>query len=312
MTEQRSIKELVARLQIVLAEIEWPDRPFPPELRPPAPEAEIAALEEAWGRELPPSYKEFLEVANGMHGLEQFDWGIAGASPPDQFQTFDDVREGMRYAYEQRDPEHPALDEIREVALAGTDFDRQIVYFVPGTLDREEPPLRRLDFDEGFETHPLFPDFRAFVAFVVQAYEQQLEMQQAAPDQGGEELSDEDRQLLETISSMLAPEPEPEPEPEPTRLSPEVQLAAKLCQVTLQKLMDAELIELNVGPSVREDLEGYMLKKLMRSNSPEDTMDAWIYALSKAREVHELWGTDEELKALMAEAFEEIYAQKQS
>jgi len=49
-----------------------------------------------------------------------------------------------------------------------------------------------------------------------------------------------------------------------------------------------------------------MLRKLLRSKSPEETMEAWIGALSKAREVEELYGTDEELKAAMTEAFVEI------
>jgi hypothetical protein len=105
------------------------------------------------------------------------------------------------------------------------------------------------------------------------------------------------------LGAMFAPEPEPEPEPE---LSPEMQRAANLCHLVVQKLLDAELLELIMAPSMRENLEDYMLRKLMRSKGPRDAMESWIYALGKAREVEELYGTDDELMALMSEAFEEI------
>ena len=41
-------------------------RPHP---RPPASSAQIAALEKAWGRTLPPSYRAFVEVANGIENF---------------------------------------------------------------------------------------------------------------------------------------------------------------------------------------------------------------------------------------------------
>jgi hypothetical protein len=117
---------------------------------------------------------------------------------------------------------------------------------------------------------------------------------------GGDDLGGGMEALL---GAMFQPEPEPEPEPE---LSPEMQRAARLCQLVVQKLLDAELLEIIEAPSMRENLEDYLLRKLMRSKSPKDAMESWIYALGKAREVEELYGTDDELMSLMSEAFEEI------
>lgn len=300
-----TMQELVARLHVVLDEIDWLGRKPRPSLRGPATDDEIAALEKKWGRKLPPTYEDFLRLANGMVGAEQYDWSIAGATPPSVGDSFSDVKSGHVFAFKQKDENHPVVTDLEQSYVAGADFDYQVVYFDPETMEKEEPRLRRVGLDVPYEEYPFFEDFAAFVAFVLSIYEDLLEFQtQPAPGGGGDGFSQEDEKLLMELASLLEPqEPEPEPEPE---LSPEMKKAARLCSVALQKLLDAELVELVQAPSMREGLEDYMLRKLLRATSPDDTMDAWIYALSKAREVEELWGTDEELKAEMIKAFEQI------
>lgn len=329
-----SIDKLMVRLEAVLEAIDWQKRDQPIVLKKPADEAAIAALEEEWGRELPPSYAAFLRRSAGFKGLEQFDWGIAGTDDAAMLVDFQEVAQGFMKALAGQDASHPALDALEEMPTLGADFDRQIVYVDQNTWENEEPRLRLVEFGAPYEERPHFQGFEAFLAFVVSEYEKMLELQREAKEDV--ELSKEDEQLLNKLSAMLgsqaesasdeaaerspvvspkseseSPDPEIEPEPEPEKLSPEVREAAKLCHETLQKLLDADLIELVVGAGIRDELENYMLKKLMRSNSPEDTMDSWIYALSKAREVEELYGTDEQLKSHMRAAFEEAYARKQ-
>ena len=310
---QTLIPELVARLHAALAVIDFSDRDAPLTLRAPATDEQIAALAKSWGRALPASLVEFLQLANGMEGAEPGDWSIAGATPPRQFDSFDDVRDGVAYALRQKDPKHPMIKPLEGATVAGADFDRAVVFYEPARLDMPEPPLLHVSYgDEGDVADP-FADFTAFLGFIVKEYE---EMAEAFEDEVGGmddgDLSDEDEALLRTIASMLggrAPEPEPEPEPK-ERLSPEMQMAANLCSLVIQKLLDDELIELLEGPIIRQEIENYLLNKLIRSTSPEAAMDSWIHALSKAREVEELYGTDDELKEKMTEAFEEIYAQK--
>jgi hypothetical protein len=302
------MEELVARLHVVLGEIDWLGRKPRPSLREPATDEEIAALEKKWGRPLPPTYENFLRLANGMEGAEQYDWAIAGATPPSSGDSFEDVKSGHVFAFKQKDPNHPVVQDLKQSYVAGADFDYQVVYFDPGTINKEEPHLRRVGLDVPYEQYPLFEDFAAFVAFVLSIYEDLLEFQNepmgGGGAGGGDGFTQEDEKLLMELASLLEPkEPEPEPEPE---LSPEMQKAARLCHIALQKLLDADLVELVDAPKIRENLEDYMLRKLMRSKSPDETMDAWIYALSKAREVEELWGTDDELKTQMTKAFEQI------
>jgi hypothetical protein len=310
------IPELVARLHASLAVIDFEDRPAPLELRSPATREELDALAKEWGRALPPSLEAFLELANGMEHAEPGDWSIAGATPPKQLDSFEDVRDGVAFALKQKDPKHPMAKLLTGARVAGADFDREVVFFEASRMDMTEPPLRRASYgEEGDEGEP-FADFTAFLTYIVEQYE---EMAEAFEDEGlllggGAEgdLSAQDEELLRTIASMLGERAAPEPEPEPEeRISPEMQRAADLCARALQKLLDDELIELVEGPVIRQELESYMLSKLIRSNSPDSAMDAWIRALSKAREVEELYGTDDELKAKMAEAFEEIYAEAQ-
>ncbi len=309
------IPELVARLHASLAVIDFEDRPVPLELRSPATPEQIDALAKDWGRELPPSLKAFLELANGMQHAEPGDWAIAGATPPTQLDSFEDVRDGVAFALKQKDAKHPMAKLLTGARVAGADFDREVVFFEAERMKMPEPPLRRASYgDEGDEGEP-FADFTAFLTYIVEQYE---EMAEAFEDEslllggGDDDLSAQDEELLRTIASLLGERAAPEPEPEPEeRISPEMQRAANLCTRALQKLLDDELIELIDGPVIRQELESYMLSKLIRSTSPESAMEAWIHALSKAREVEELYGTDDELKAKMAEAFEEIYAEAQ-
>ncbi len=311
MTEAR-IKELVDELRSILSEVDWLGRDQEPRLRDPATDEEIAALEKEWGRKLPPSYESFLRIANGLEGLDQYDWGLAGATPPSSGETFDDVKAGHIYAFKQKKSDHPVVTDLEQSHVAGSNFDYEVVYFDPATLDREEPMLRRIGLDVSYEHYPVFENFTAFLEFVVEVYNEVLEFQNEPFDDGAEDLgpiSKSDEAFLMELASLLdGKSAAPEPEPEPV-ISPEMQLASRLCSLALQKLIDRELVELVDAPSIRENLEDYMLRKLLRSKSPAETTEAWINALSKAREVEELYGTDAELETAMLEAFEEIAAE---
>lgn len=305
MTQSR-IEELVSRLQAILSEIDWLGRKPHPKLREPASDADIAALEKQWGRKLPPSYEAFLRIANGMEGADQYDWALAGTSEPTKGESFEDVKAGHIYAFKQKSSKHPVVLDLQSSFVAGSNFDYEVVYFDPETADQDEPKLRRIGLDVSYEHYPLFDDFGEFLEFVCQVYEEMLEFQnEPLDDDGGSAFSKDDEKFLMELASLLDRRA-PEPEPEPVKLSPEMELASRLCSIALQKLIDRELIELVDAPQIRENLEDYMLRKLLRSKSPEETMEAWIGALSKAREVEELYGTDDELKAAMTEAFEEI------
>lgn len=305
------IEELVSQLRAILDEIDWLGRKPRPRLRDPASDEEISALEKQWGGPLPPSYEAFLRLANGMEGADQYDWAVAGASEPRSGESFEDVKAGHEYAFKQKDPKHPVVMDLRQTHVVGSDFDYQVVYFDPGTMNEEEPLLRRVSLEVPYDHYPLFESFEVFLTFIVSGYQDLLSFQNEPMDEGAAGFSKDDEKLLMELAALLDTG-EPEPEPEPVKLSPEMQLAADLCSRALQKLLDRDLVELIEAPSIRENLEDYMLRKLLRSTSPEATMEAWIHALSKAREVEELWGTDEELKAAMAEAFEEISEQQQS
>lgn len=311
MTNAR-IEELVTRLRGALEEIDWLGRKIFPRLRAPATDDEIAAAAKHWDRDLPPSYEAFLRLTNGIEGADQYDWAIAGTSEPTRGESFEDVKAGHIYAFGQKQKDHPVVKDLESSAVAGSDFDYQVVYFEPSTLGDEEPKLRRVGLDTGYDGYPLFADFAEFLEFVVEIYEDLVSFQnQPLDDPGGGGSADE--QLIRELAALLgdARSSEPEPPP-PPKLSPEMELASKLCNLTLTKLIDRELVELVDAPGCRENLEDYMLRKLLRSKSPKETIDAWITALDKAREVEELFGTDDELAAAMMEAFEEISEQAPS
>ena len=313
-----------------------------PKLRKPASAEEIATFEAKTGHELPLSYKEFLGIANGMEGADQYDWAIAGVTPVSSGESFDDVKSGHLYVYRDKDPDHPVIADLEESWVVGSDFDYQVVYWDPDTIDDPEPKIRRVGLDTEYDHYPLFENFTQFLAFIVEIYDDLLSFQNEPLEEGlaeEENLLRELAALLEqaggpssgggsggatggggvaaedegagagagALAAALAGPPEPEPPP----MDPEMQLAHKLCHLALQKLIDADLVELVQAPGCRENLEDYMLRKLLRSKSPEETAESWIYALSKAREVEELYGTDEELTSVMAEAFEEVAAEKE-
>lgn len=311
-----TIPELVARLNDALDLIDWMGRKTYPRLRPPASEQDISAFERGLGWSLPTAYREFLLLHNGMEGLEQYDWGVRGVTPVEKGDTFDEVKSGHLYVYSDKDPNHPAARDLESNTLVvGSDFDYQIVYFVPETLTDEEPSLRRLSMDQDYDHYQLFDSFKHFLAFVVEGYEDLVALQEESME-GFDDLSrlGEEEQLLKELASLLADAPPPadEPEPEPKQeLSPEMQRASNLCRLMMNKLIDADLMELVEGPGMFDALEDHILKKLMRSNSQEQTVEKWIRALSKAREVEELYGTDEELAGLMNEAFDEIARESQ-
>jgi hypothetical protein len=56
-------------------------------------------------------------------------------------------------------------------------------------------------------------------------------------------------------------------------------------------------------------MEENLLKRLLKAKGPEDAIDRWISFLSRAREVEELYGTDDDLGRVMAQAFEEASAE---
>ncbi len=331
-----SIESLAKRLKKALGEVDWMGRKPRPALRGPATAEEIEAYEKKTGVTLPASYKAFLAIHNGMEGAEQYDWVVAGVTPVKKGESFRDAQSGHRTMYEMQDEDHPAVAALDASVVVGTDFDYQIAFFEPSMLDDAEPKVRRIAYEMDYDEYPLFEDFRQFLEFVVTIYEDLVDMQSvsgmddfdqsddlkmleallgdvgpskkattstsksgARSSGGGDDMGG----LESLLSGLLAPEPEPEPEPE---LSPEMQRAANLCHIVIQKLLDAEMLEIVEAPSMRENLEDYLLRKLMRSKSPQDAMESWIYALGKAREVEELYGTDDELLALMTEAFEEI------
>ena len=299
------IEALVEQLRETLDEIDWLGRKPRPILRDPATDEEIAALTKAWGRPLPPSYETFLRLCNGMDGADQYDWAIAGATEPKSGESFSDVKAGHIFAFKQQDPNHAVVKDLKKTFIAGSDFDFQVVYWDPATLSEDEPKLRRVGQDAAYERYPLYNSFEEFLSFVVDGYDDLLAFQNEPMDDGKGGYSKEDEALLMELAALLDNHA-PEREPEPAKLSPEMQLAADLCELALDKLIDRGLVELVEAPSIREGLEDYMLRKLLRSKSPQETIDAWIDALSKAREVEELYGTDDELGAAMLAAFEEI------
>lgn len=303
------IEELVSRLQANIDEIDWLGRKPRPMLRDPATDADIAALEKAWGRKLPPSYEAFLRIANGMEGADQYDWALAGTSEPQRGETFEDVKAGHIYAFKQKSASHPVVTDLQQSFVAASNFDYEVVYFDPETLTDPEPKLRRVGLDVSYEHYPMFDDFGQLLEFVCEIYEELLDFQnEPLGDDDDASFSKDDEKFLMELASLLDRRA-PAEEPAAPKLSPEMELASRLCALVLQKLLDRELVELVDAPAIRENLEDYMLRKLLRSKSPEETMDAWIRALSKAREVEELYGTDDELKSAMAEAFEEIAAE---
>lgn len=309
------ISFLAARLKSALEAIDWLGRPVFPTLRGPASREQLEAFEKKIGRKLPATYREFLRIHDGMDGLEQYDWGVAGTQPSKKGESFDDVRSGHQFVYKQQSAKHPALKDLKDAVIVGSDFDFQIVYFDRATWDEDEPQLRRLSSDQPYDEFPLFESFESFLEFVVTIYEDLVDMQNESFDMDeGESMARQDNLLKElaailkedetrrTTRTVVAAEPEP---PAP-KLSPEMELASRLCRRALDMLIDAELIEVIDGPGIMDALEELLLKKLLKSSNQRETISKWIDALSRAREVEELYGTDDQLASVMGKAFEEV------
>jgi len=92
---------------------------------------------------------------------------------------------------------------------------------------------------------------------------------------------------------------------EAPRQTPEMARATRLCRKVIHLLLKEELLEL-VSDESAEPLADYLLIKLTKSRSQKDTIRNWIAALSDAREVEDLFGTDEQLMDVMNRAFDEI------
>ena len=93
-------------------------------------------------------------------------------------------------------------------------------------------------------------------------------------------------------------------------MTPEMTLASKVCRRALELLLSEELIEFDPDEiDVLDTMEENLLKRLLKAKGPEDAIDRWISFLSRAREVEELYGTDDDLGRVMAQAFEEASAE---
>lgn len=310
------ISHLAARLKAALDAIDWLGRPVYPRLRGPASREQLEAFEQKIGRKIPASYREFLRLHDGMDGLEQYDWGISGTQPTKDGESFEDVRSGHQFVYKQQSTKHPALKDLKDAVLVGSDFDFQVVYFDKGTWDEDEPKLRRLSSDQPYDANPLFENFEEFLGFVVSIYEDLVEMQNEPFDLGMDDepagsarqdnLLKELAAILKSDSSSRSRSERAEPEEAAPKLTPEMEMASRLCRRALEMLVEEELVEVVEGPGVLEALEDLMLKKLLKSSNRQQTISRWIESLSRAREVEELYGTDEQLAAVMDRAFEEV------
>lgn len=334
------IEDLTATLSEMLSSMDWMGRTIRPKLRSSASKSELEKMKASLGREIPADYRAFLKLANGMDGGDQFDWMLAGCSPPNKGEQFSKVQDQIVSTLKGADPESKLGLQLEKSVLVGTDFDSFGVFFDVETFDSPEPGLLKVSMDDPDEKHEGFPTFENFLNFVVQFYEETVNFMQMPMDgmeDGGDDLdtsaldnlglgdlglpsrgapkkrSDDDSQLLAELDSLLggfdfsdgAPEEEEEEEEE-MQISPEMQMASDMCTYVIDKLVAAELVELIPGPENKENLEDFMLRKLMRVTREDQIMDSWISALSKAKEVEELYGTDEELIRVMRVAWDEF------
>ena len=204
--------------------------------------------------------------------------------------------------------------ELGKTSVVGSDFDYQVVYFDPdnvGRLDDDasaEVPLRRVGLDTAFDHYPLFESFVDFLEFVVTTYQELLKLQQSTNIESNVEALLRDDSILSDLGLLLAGA-EPEPEPAPEQQTPEMKLASRVCRRVLELLVSEELIEFDADvPDVLDAMEDNLLTRLLKSTGPEDAIGRWISFLSRAREVEELYGTDDDLKQVMTQAFEEASA----
>ncbi len=336
MSDER-IEDLTAQLSDMLSKMDWMGRTIRPKLRSSASASELEKMKAALGRDIPADYRAFLKLANGMDGGDQFDWMLAGCSPPNKGEQFSKVKDQIVSTLKGADAESELAIQLEKSVLVGTDFDSFGVFFDTTTFDSPEPGLLKVSMDDPDQTHEGFPTFENFLNFVVQFYEETVNFMQMPMDADVEEEFDtsaldnlglgdlglpsrapkkrdaEDSQLLAELDSLLGgfdfsdgePEEEEEEEEE-MQVSPEMQMAANMCTYVIDKLIATELVELIPGPENKENLEDFMLRKLIRVTREDQIMDSWISALSKAKEVEELYGTDDELIRVMRLAWDEF------
>lgn len=337
MSDER-IEDLTAQLNEMLSSMDWMGRTIRPKLRSSASGSELEKMTAALGREIPADYRAFLKLANGMDGGDQFDWMLAGCSPPNKGEQFSKVQDQIVSTLKGADPESPLGLRLENSVLVGTDFDSFGVFFDGETFDSPEPGLLKISMDDPDQKHDGFLTFEGFLNFIVQFYEETVNfMQMPMGDTGDEDefdtsalddlglgdlglpsrapkaRSDDDSQLLAELDSLLggfdfsdgAPEEE-EAEEEEMQVSPEMQMASNMCTYVIDQLLTKELIELIPGAENKENLIDFMLRKLMRVTREDQIMESWISALSKAKEVEELYGTDEELIRVMRKAWDEF------
>ncbi len=309
------ISHLAARLKSALESLDWLGRPVFPKLREPATREELEAFEKTIGRKIPPSYRAFLRLHNGMEGLEQYDWGIAGTTPGKTGESFDDVRSGHQFVYKEQDPKGQALKDLKRATIVGSDFDFQVVYFAPESWIDDEPQVRRISSDQPYDELPLFENFEEFLEFLVSIYEDLVDMQNDSfeDDEEGDDddLGGGQDDLLKELAAILRADEvrkraEAEAADPPVKMTPEMEMASLLCHRALEMLVESEMIELVEGPGMVEALEDLMLRKLLRSSNRRETVSRWIDSLSRAREVEELYGTDEQLAVVLDKAFDEV------
>ncbi len=337
MSDER-IEDLTAQLNDMLSSMDWMGRTIRPKLRSSASASELEKMTAVLGREIPADYRAFLKLANGMDGGDQFDWMLAGCSPPNKGEQFSKVKDQIVSTLKGANPESELAIRLEKSVLVGTDFDSFGVFFDIETFDSPEPGLLKISMDDPDQKHEGFPTFENFLSFIGQFYEETVNfMQMPMGDEGDDEEFDtsaldnlglgdlglpsrsapkkrdeDDSQLLAELDSLLGGfdfsdgEPEEEEEEEEMQVSPEMQMASNMCTYVIDKLLGKELIELIPGAENKENLIDFMLRKLMRVTREDQIMEGWISALSKAKEVEELYGTDEELIRVMRQAWDEF------
>lgn len=315
------IEDLTAQLSTTLSEMDWMGRTQRPRLRSAASSSELEKMEAQLGRPVPASYKSFLRMANGMEGADQFDWMIAGCSPPKKGEKFENIKAQVLMMLKGIDPKHPLVIKLERAVIVGTDFDSLAIFFDEDTFKQDEPALLKISLDDPTEVLKGFTNYEAFLEYLVQIYEDTSAFLQQPVDDlipnidlgdlaiPTREKQEDDNSLLAELDSLLGGfgfDEEEEEEEEEMQISPEMQLASDMCNHVIDQLVAANLIELATGAQNKENLEDYLLKKLLRVTREDQIFDSWIAALAKSQEVEELYGTDDELKKVMNRAWNEI------
>lgn len=151
-TPKRGGRDLAAIVEALFAarSAAFPEDPRP-KLRKPATKEQIAALEKAWKRPLPPSYRAFLEVTNGLAG-EAFTHRIIGTE--DQKWAARQIKD-MAEFWDDFD-----ASSIFPVAVPHADDGIHDMAVFDATKKGDELPV--VDWDHGRE-HQRFPSFAAYL-----------------------------------------------------------------------------------------------------------------------------------------------------